>query len=173
MPIELPPGLDPFVEQEFATGRYATREEVVVQALCWLRDERQEAVSGIKQGLDDVPPVERSRSQRHSPISGRNSESGKRNDISVIVTQKAKDDLRHYFAVAAEHAPQTAARWLNRFEGTLQTLSTNPTRCPLAPENDLVDQPVYQFFYGKRIGLVGSWPVVVPLGYTQGKPGSE
>lgn len=54
MQIKLPPELEPFVEQEFATGRYATREEIVVQALCWLRDERQQAVSGIKQGLDDV-----------------------------------------------------------------------------------------------------------------------
>ena len=54
MQIELPPDLEPFVEQEFSTGRYATREEVVVQALCWLREERQAAVSGIKQGLDDV-----------------------------------------------------------------------------------------------------------------------
>ena len=54
MQIELPPELEPFVEQEFATGRYTTREEVVVQALRWLREERQEAVSGIKQGLDDV-----------------------------------------------------------------------------------------------------------------------
>ncbi|MFO7905228.1 MAG: ribbon-helix-helix domain-containing protein [Planctomycetota bacterium] len=54
MHIELPPELEPFVEQEFATGQYATREEVVVQALCWLRNERQEAVSGIKQGLDDA-----------------------------------------------------------------------------------------------------------------------
>ena len=68
----------------------------------------------------------------------------------VIVTQKVKDDLRHYYAVAAGHAPETAARWFNRFEKALQTLSTHPTRCPLAPENDLVDQPVYQFFYGKR-----------------------
>jgi plasmid stabilization system protein ParE len=68
----------------------------------------------------------------------------------VIVTQKAKNDLRHYFNVAADHAPETAVRWLNRFEEALQTLSNNPTRCPLAPENDLVDRPVYQFLYGKR-----------------------
>lgn len=54
MHIELPPDLAPFVEQEFATGRYATREEVVVQALCLLRAERQAAVAGIKQGLEDV-----------------------------------------------------------------------------------------------------------------------
>lgn len=54
MQIELPPELKPFVEQEFATGRYTTREEVVVQALRWLRDQRREALLGIKQGLDDV-----------------------------------------------------------------------------------------------------------------------
>ena len=54
MHIELPAELEPFVEQEFATGRYATREEVVVQALRWLREEREEAVLGIKQGLDDA-----------------------------------------------------------------------------------------------------------------------
>ena len=54
MQIELPPELEPFVEQEFATGRYATREDVVVQALRWLQEERQEALLGIQQGLDDV-----------------------------------------------------------------------------------------------------------------------
>ena len=54
MRIELPPELEPFVEQEFSTGRYASREEVIVQALCWLRDERREVLSGIKKGFDDV-----------------------------------------------------------------------------------------------------------------------
>jgi len=54
MQINLPPELEPFVEQEFATGRYSSREEIVVQALRWLYEERQEAVAGIKQGLDDV-----------------------------------------------------------------------------------------------------------------------
>ena len=68
----------------------------------------------------------------------------------VVVTKRAKDDLRHYYSVAAEHAPETAARWLHRFEDALETLSANPARCPLAPENDLVDQTVYQFSFGKR-----------------------
>ena len=70
----------------------------------------------------------------------------------VIVTQKAKDDLRHYHAVATEHSPHTAARWLNRFEEALQSLSENPARCGLAPENDLVDPPIYQFFMAKDPG---------------------
>jgi putative addiction module CopG family antidote len=54
MQIDVPPELEPFVEQEFATGRYATRAEVVVQALRYLQEERQEAVLGIQQGLDDI-----------------------------------------------------------------------------------------------------------------------
>ena len=70
----------------------------------------------------------------------------------VVVTQKAKDDLQHYFEVAGKHAPDTAARWLDGFEEALQTLSEAPDRCPLAPENELVDQTIYQFFYGKRRG---------------------
>ena len=71
---------------------------------------------------------------------------------SVVITRKAKDDLRYYYSAAAKHAPETAARWLTRFEEALQALSTNPTRCPLAPEDDLVDEPIYQFFFGKRAG---------------------
>ena len=70
----------------------------------------------------------------------------------VIVTEKAKGDLRHYYSVAAEHAPDTAARWLDRFEASLQTLSTNPERCATAPENDLVGQTIRQLFVGKRTG---------------------
>ncbi|HUG68517.1 MAG TPA: type II toxin-antitoxin system ParD family antitoxin [Pirellulaceae bacterium] len=54
MQIELPAEFEPFVEQEFASGRYASRQEVVVQALRWLREEPQAAIAGIKQGLDDV-----------------------------------------------------------------------------------------------------------------------
>jgi putative addiction module CopG family antidote len=54
MQIRLPPELEPFVEQEFATGRYTSRDEVVAQAVRWLRTERQDAVTGINRGLDDV-----------------------------------------------------------------------------------------------------------------------
>ena len=54
MQINLPPELEPFVEQEFATGRYAKREEILVQALRWMSEERKATVVGIKAGLDDV-----------------------------------------------------------------------------------------------------------------------
>ncbi len=70
--------------------------------------------------------------------------------FQVIVTQRAKDDLRHYYLHAAKHAPATAARWLGRFERVLESLAENPGRCPLAPENDLVEQPIRQLIHGKR-----------------------
>ena len=46
MQISIPPELEPFVEQEFATGMYQSREEVVLQAICMLRDERTQALAG-------------------------------------------------------------------------------------------------------------------------------
>ncbi len=54
MQIELPPDLEPFVEQEFSTGRYSTREEVIIQAIVWLRDERSQALAGIQEGISDL-----------------------------------------------------------------------------------------------------------------------
>ncbi len=44
---------------------------------------------------------------------------------SVVITHRAKADLRSYYLLAAEHAPMTAAKWLFRFEGALKTLATN------------------------------------------------
>ncbi len=43
----------------------------------------------------------------------------------------------------------TASRWLDRFEEALQTLSHNPRRCRLAPENDLVPVEVRQLLFGR------------------------
>lgn len=54
MQVNLPNDLEPFVEEEFATGRYGSREEVLIQALQWLRAKRQQAIAGIQQGLDDA-----------------------------------------------------------------------------------------------------------------------
>jgi plasmid stabilization system protein ParE len=69
---------------------------------------------------------------------------------TVVVTENAKDNLRAAYRRAAEHAPETAARWLCRFEIALESLSINPERCSLAPENDAVEKEIRQFFFGKR-----------------------
>ncbi len=43
----------------------------------------------------------------------------------------------------------SASRWLDRFEEALQTLSHNPRRCRLAPENDLLPVEVRQLLFGR------------------------
>lgn len=68
----------------------------------------------------------------------------------VVITANAKANLRSYYLHAAQHAPVTAARWLNRFEAALATLATNPQRCGVAPENDAADEEIRQFLFGKR-----------------------
>jgi toxin ParE1/3/4 len=70
----------------------------------------------------------------------------------VVISQRATDDLRSYYVLAAEHAPGAALQWLNRFEIALASLSSNPERCPLAPEDNLIDTTVRQLFFGKRAG---------------------
>ena len=67
----------------------------------------------------------------------------------VVVTENAKANLRSYYAHAAGRAPRSAEQWLNRFHKALATLASNPERCSLAPENNVVEPEIRQFFFGK------------------------
>jgi len=69
---------------------------------------------------------------------------------SVVVSATAKDNMRDGFRWAARHAPETAARWLERFYQALQTLSRDPERCSVAPESPLAGQEIRQFLFGRR-----------------------
>ena len=68
----------------------------------------------------------------------------------VVVTENAKSNLRSYYERAAQEAPETAAAWLTRFESALESLSDNPAKCILAPENELVTEEIRQLFFGKQ-----------------------
>ena len=67
----------------------------------------------------------------------------------VILQHLAIEDLDDAFAWAARKAPATAARWLERFQATLQRLDTNPQRCPRAREHDKVDVELREILFGK------------------------
>jgi len=69
---------------------------------------------------------------------------------SVVVSATAKQNLRDAYAWAARQAPETAAKWLERFYQALQTLATNPERCSIAPEATLLGREVRQFLFGRR-----------------------
>ena len=68
----------------------------------------------------------------------------------VVITENAKANPSGYYHYAAQRAPLTAARWLNRFEEALATLAQQPQRCGLAVESDLVRDEIRQLLFGQR-----------------------
>jgi len=68
----------------------------------------------------------------------------------VLVQRLARKDLADAYQYAARRAPQTARRWLDRFEAALRTLAHHPERWPLARENGKVELEVREFHFGKR-----------------------
>jgi len=71
-------------------------------------------------------------------------------EYTVVLHSQAQADLDDAYQNAARHAPQTAARWVDRFEQALTTLSHNPERCPLAAESRFTSEDVHEFHFGRR-----------------------
>lgn len=68
----------------------------------------------------------------------------------VVLQRLAVADLDAAYLRAARNAPQTAARWLERFHSTLQTLGTHPERCPPARENGKVAVELRELLFGRK-----------------------
>ena len=68
----------------------------------------------------------------------------------VRLQPPAQHDLDESYSWAAKHAPQTAARWLARFEKALQSLADNPQRCGLAPEHKMIGRELCQLLFGRK-----------------------
>ncbi len=68
----------------------------------------------------------------------------------VRLQPAAVQDLDEAYLYAAQQAPEAALRWLNRFEAALQTLHSNPERCPSAPESRKSGRDLKEFLFGKR-----------------------
>jgi len=68
----------------------------------------------------------------------------------VVLQRLAQDDLQDAYAWAARAAPAEAAKWLDRFEVALQSLNSNPKRCPLARESSKAQIELREYLFGKR-----------------------
>ena len=68
----------------------------------------------------------------------------------IVLQRLAAMDLDEAFAWVAKRAPETAARWLDRFQDVIQALDKNPQRCPLARENAKVHLELRECLFGKR-----------------------
>lgn len=71
----------------------------------------------------------------------------------VNVLRLAARDLEEAALWTAARAPLTAARWLDRFEGTINNLANNPLQWPLAPEARKVHREIRQRLFGRRTGV--------------------
>jgi putative addiction module CopG family antidote len=54
MPETLPEDLQAFVDCEMASGRYQSREDIVIAGLRLLQRDRHEALAGIEEGLAEM-----------------------------------------------------------------------------------------------------------------------
>ena len=68
----------------------------------------------------------------------------------VRLSPRAESELEEAHGWATQHAPATAAAWLQRFKVALLTLAENPERCQLAAEDKQLRCGLRQFLYGKK-----------------------
>ena len=74
----------------------------------------------------------------------------------VRLQPAAVDDLDAAFEYAAEQAPFTAERWLNRFHNEIaERLSYAPDRCQLAPEDKRSKRTIRHYLFGGRPNVYG------------------
>ena len=71
-------------------------------------------------------------------------------EFEVVVHQDAIDDLMLTYAFVEKHAPNTVAKWLERLQAHVKTLSRNPQRCPIARESKRVFLEVRELHFGRR-----------------------
>ena len=67
----------------------------------------------------------------------------------VVLTSRAERELEGAADWWAAHrSPSQAARWYAEFSEALASLSRNPERCPLAPENGRFPYELRELYYG-------------------------
>lgn len=71
----------------------------------------------------------------------------------LIIEPPAFDDLDESYQWIKQRSPEAAGRWFNGFVEALNSLTTAPERCGLAPENDTVELEIRQLLYGRRSGV--------------------
>jgi plasmid stabilization system protein ParE len=73
---------------------------------------------------------------------------------AVRVTATALEEIDAALDWLVKRSAKAAARWHDRLLDAIQTLSSNPERCGLAPEADWYESgELRQMLYGKRHGV--------------------
>ena len=70
----------------------------------------------------------------------------------VRTTPRAESDAVAIYSWIAEHEgqPDNASRWLDGLQEAIESLSTQPRRCPLAPESRSFADEIRQLLYHRH-----------------------
>jgi plasmid stabilization system protein ParE len=69
----------------------------------------------------------------------------------IVVEATAEREIRAIVRWKTENAsPTVAARWYNGLLKKVASLRTQPTRCPIAPENDKFPIEIRELLHGRR-----------------------
>lgn len=68
----------------------------------------------------------------------------------VEIAGSTEGEFEALYLWVVERAPHQGARWFNGLERAVLSLSDNPRRCPIAPENVDAESPVRVLHYGRK-----------------------
>jgi plasmid stabilization system protein ParE len=69
----------------------------------------------------------------------------------VIIEPTAERGIREaYRWIAENRSPAAAVKWYNALEKKVQTLRSQPRRCPVAAENDKFPEEIRVLLHGQR-----------------------
>ena len=69
----------------------------------------------------------------------------------IEITDRARDDADAAYAWVADHiSPTFAETWYQELFKQIETLTSHPTRCPVAAESRKFAEDVRELTYGKR-----------------------
>ena len=71
----------------------------------------------------------------------------------VIIQPRAETEADEAFQWLFDRSPEAAIRWYRGLREAIESLSTEPLRRGLAPENDLFAPEIRQLLYGRRSGI--------------------
>ena len=61
---------------------------------------------------------------------------------NIVILPNAEQDIEASYLYINEESPQNALNWYQDIYSKIQSLSTLPSRCPLAPENEFFEAEI-------------------------------
>ena len=73
--------------------------------------------------------------------------------FEVHTLPRAELDAAEIFSYISSRSPDGALRWMTALENAVEVLAQgNPEACSLAPEDDIIERTIRQFFFKTRRG---------------------